>query len=56
MTAKNNIKLKAFKINVSGITHSQDFNLEALIEKISIDYATISPEDKYALLIDVFER
>lgn len=30
--------------------------LEALIEKISIDYATISPEDKYALLIDVFEN
>lgn len=30
--------------------------LKALIEKMSIDYAMISPEDKYALLIDIFEN
>ena len=30
--------------------------LKALIEKMSVDYATISPEDKYALLIDIFEN
>ena len=30
--------------------------LGALIEKMSVDYATISAEDKYALLTDIFEN
>ena len=30
--------------------------LEALVEKVSTDYATISPEDKYTLLLDMFEN
>lgn len=30
--------------------------LSALIEKVSHDYATISPEDKYSLLLDMFEN
>lgn len=30
--------------------------LDALIEKVSIDYADLAPEDKYALLIDIFEN
>ena len=30
--------------------------LGALIEKVSTDYATISPEDKYTLLLDMFEN
>lgn len=30
--------------------------LDALIEKVSTDYATVSPEDKYLLLLDIFEN
>lgn len=30
--------------------------LSALVEKVSSDYATISPEDKYTLLLDMFEN
>ncbi len=30
--------------------------LDALIEKVSIDYADLVPEDKYSLLIDIFEN
>ena len=30
--------------------------LTALVDKVSADYATISPEDKYTLLLDMFEN
>lgn len=30
--------------------------LSALVEKVSTDYATINPEDKYTLLLDMFEN
>jgi len=30
--------------------------LEALVEKVSIDYADLLPEDKYTLILDVFEN
>lgn len=30
--------------------------LDALIEKVSVDYADLLPEDKYALLLDLFEN
>lgn len=30
--------------------------LEALVEKVTRDYATISPEEKYSLLVDIFEN
>lgn len=30
--------------------------LDALIEKISVDYSDLAPEDKYSLLIDIFEN
>ena len=30
--------------------------LDALIEKVSIDYSDISPEDKYELILDIFEN
>lgn len=30
--------------------------LDALIEKVSIDYADLLPEDKYTLLLDIFEN
>ena len=30
--------------------------LGALVDKVSTDYATISPEDKYTLLLDMFEN
>lgn len=30
--------------------------LDALIAKVSTDYATITPEDKYSLLLDIFEN
>lgn len=30
--------------------------LDALIEKVSIDYADLVPEDKYILLLDIFEN
>ncbi len=30
--------------------------LDALVEKVSVDYADLLPEDKYALLLDIFEN
>lgn len=30
--------------------------LDALVEKVSIDYADLDPEDKYTLLLDIFEN
>ena len=30
--------------------------LDALVEKVSIDYADLVPEDKYTLLLDIFEN
>ena len=30
--------------------------LDALVEKVSVDYADLIPEDKYLLLIDIFEN
>lgn len=30
--------------------------LDALVEKVSIDYADLLPEDKYTLLLDIFEN
>lgn len=30
--------------------------LDALVEKVSIDYADLAPEDKYTLLLDIFEN
>lgn len=30
--------------------------LDALVQKVSVDYADLLPEDKYALLMDVFEN
>ena len=30
--------------------------LDALVEKVSIDYADLLPADKYALLLDIFEN
>lgn len=30
--------------------------LDALVEKVSIDYADLMPEDKYTLLLDIFEN
>lgn len=30
--------------------------LDALVEKVSIDYADLQPEDKYTLLLDIFEN
>lgn len=30
--------------------------LDALVEKVSIDYADLLPEDKYAFLLDIFEN
>ncbi len=30
--------------------------LDALVEKVAIDYADLLPEDKYALLLDIFEN
>lgn len=47
---------KAYSTSVNKTTSSLISLLEALVEKVSIDYATISPEDKYSLLIDIFEN
>ena len=30
--------------------------LDALVEKVAVDYADLLPEDKYALLLDIFEN
>ena len=30
--------------------------LDALVEKVTIDYADINPEDKYTLILDIFEN
>lgn len=30
--------------------------LDALVEKVSVDYADLVPEDKYSLLLDIFEN
>lgn len=30
--------------------------LDALIEKVSVDYSDLTPEDKYTLLLDIFEN
>jgi DNA helicase-2/ATP-dependent DNA helicase PcrA len=30
--------------------------LDALVEKVSVDYADLGPEDKYSLLLDIFEN
>lgn len=46
----------AYSANSNKTINSLIRLLEALIEKVSVDYATISPEDKYALLIDIFEN
>lgn len=64
---KKTVSKKALTVFVKNIRDSYSGNsnktivsliclLEALVEKVSVDYATISPEDKYSLLLDIFEN
>ena len=45
-----------YKNNSSKTINSLISLLKALFKKVAIDYATISPEDKYELLLDIFEN
>jgi DNA helicase-2/ATP-dependent DNA helicase PcrA len=47
---------KKYENNASKVESALLILLTALVEKVSTDYATISPEDKYTLLLDMFEN
>lgn len=47
---------EAFPENNNKIISSLLSLLDALVEKMSTDYAIVSPEDKYQLMIDIFEN
>lgn len=47
---------ESFPDNDNKVISSLHSLLDALIEKMSTDYATVSPEDKYQLMIDILEN
>lgn len=60
----NNVQLKKFTKEIKNVycdakdkaTISLLELLDALLEKVTKDYAMLSPEDKYSLLLDIFEN
>ena len=60
----NNVQLKRFTNEIRNEYSGSDDKainsllelLDALREKVATDYAMLSPEDKYALLLDIFEN
>ena len=47
---------KSFPENHNKVVSSLLSLLDALVEKMSTDYATVTPEDKYQLMIDILEN
>jgi len=47
---------EAYATSLDKTTKSLLQLLDALVEKVSIDYADLIPEDKYLLLMDIFEN
>lgn len=46
----------AYATSIDKTTTSLLQLLDALVEKVSVDYADLAPEDKYLLLMDIFEN
>ena len=50
-------RIRADYATITGRTHESLLRLlDALVEKVAIDYADLPPEDKYTLLVDIFEN